>query len=245
MRAFLTWLAEFFAQLFARPSAKPAPRHRSPAPKPAVPAPTPQPQPADFLASLRAQNRAPLTNADYEAVAARLGCRWQALAAVAQVESGRLGAFADDGRPIILFERHLFSKKTGRRFDASHPHISNRQSGGYPGSQAARWAQLAEAFALAPEQALESASYGRFQVLGQNYPNLNMGNARDYVAKLARSERDQLEAFEGFIRANDLADELQRLDWAGFARRYNGVNYAQNRYDEKMAAAYARLTAAV
>ena len=59
----------------------------------------------------------------------------------------------------------------------------------------------------------------------------------------ARSEKDQLEAFEGFVRANGLADELQRKDWAGFASRYNGPGYAANQYDVKMAEAYARLKA--
>ncbi|MGQ0533038.1 MAG: N-acetylmuramidase domain-containing protein [Caulobacteraceae bacterium] len=201
------------------------------------------PPPADsgYLTSLRVADTAPLTRADFEAVAARLGCEWEAAAAVAEVESGPLGGFANDGRPIILFERHLFSRKTNSRFDASHPNISNRTPGGYPRTQAERWDQLMLAYSLDPEAALQSASYGRFQVLGQNYPNLGMANAHDYVAKLARSQKDQLEAFEGFVRANGLSDELQRLDWAGFASRYNGPGYAANQYDTKMAQAYARL----
>jgi hypothetical protein len=196
-----------------------------------------------YLASLRVQDTAPLTRADYQEIAARLGCEWEAAAAVAQVESGPLGGFAPDGRPVILFERHLFSRKTNSRFDASHPNISNRTPGGYPRTQAERWDQLALAYSLDPEAALQSASYGRFQVLGQNFPNLSMANAHEYVSKLARSEKDQLEAFEGFVRANGLADELQRLDWAGFASRYNGPGYAANQYDTKMATAYANLKA--
>lgn len=182
-----------------------------------------------------------MRRADFEEVAARLACEWEAVAAVAEVESGPLGGFGSDGRPIILFERHLFSRKTSSQYDTSHPTISNRTPGGYPRSQADRWTQLEQAYALDPEAALQSASYGRFQVLGQNYPNLGMANAHEYVAKLARSEKDQLEAFEGFVRANGLADELQRKDWAGFASRYNGPAYAQNQYDVKMAEAYARL----
>jgi hypothetical protein len=190
---------------------------------------------------LRKQSDAPLTRADFEEIAARLNCEWEAVAAVAEVESGPLGGFGADGRPVILFERHLFSRKTNSEYDASHPSISNRTPGGYPRSQADRWAQLEQAYALNPEAALQSASYGRFQVLGQNFSNLGMPNAHDYVAKLARSEKDQLEAFEGFVRANGLADELQRKDWAGFASRYNGPGYAANQYDTKMAQAYERL----
>lgn len=221
------------------PVAPPAPPPVAPPPPP--PPITPPPPSGDYLSSLRVQNAAPITRSDYQAVAARLGCEWEAVAAIAQVESGPLGGFGQDGRPIILFERHLFSRKTQSRFDQSNPTVSNRTAGGYPRSQADRWAQLTEAYGLDPAAALESASYGRFQVLGQNYPNLQMANAHEYVSKLARSEKDQLEAFEGFIRANGLADELQRLDWAGFARRYNGPSYATNQYDTRMAEAYASL----
>lgn len=223
-------------------TAPPAPPPAAP-PPPASPPAAPPPPAGDFLASLTVQDRSALTRADYEGAAARLACEWEALAAVAQVESGPLGGFGGDGRPVILFERHLFSRKTNSRFDQSNPSVSNRTPGGYPRSQADRWAQLTEAYSLDPEAALQSASYGRFQVLGQNFPNLQMANAHDYVAKLARSEKDQLEAFEGFIRANNLADELQRKDWTGFASRYNGPGYAANQYDTKMAEAYARLKA--
>ncbi|WP_135210262.1 N-acetylmuramidase family protein [Vitreimonas flagellata] len=228
------------------PVAPPAsPPVAPPAPPPVAPPPPPPPPPpaASYLETLRVQDASPLRRADFEAVAARLNCEWEAVAAVAEVESGPLGGFGQDGRPVILFERHLFSRKTNSRFDASHPTVSNRTPGGYPRTQAERWAQLTEAYALDAEAALASASYGRFQVLGQNYPNLSMPNAHEYVSKLARSERDQLEAFEGFIRANSLADELQRKDWTGFASRYNGPGYAANQYDTKMAQAYARIKA--
>jgi N-acetylmuramidase len=197
--------------------------------------------PTDYLSSLKRESEASLVRADFEGVASRLGCEWEAVAAVAEVESGPLGGFAPDGRPIILFERHLFSRKTNSQYDATHPTVSNRTPGGYPRSQADRWAQLAQAYALNAEAALQSASYGRFQVLGQNYSNLGLPNAAVYVSKLARSERDQLEAFEGFVRANGLAGALQRKDWAAFARSYNGPGYAANQYDQKMAQAYARL----
>lgn len=225
------------------PSTPPAPPAPPTAPLPPLPPPVSPPPAGDYLSSLRVEDRATLTRADFEAIAARMNCEWEAVAAVAEVESGPLGGFAADGRLIILFERHLFSRKTNSQFDASHPTISNRTPGGYPRSQADRWAQLEQAYALDPEAALQSASYGRFQVLGQNYPNLGMANAHDYVAKLAKSERDQLEAFEGFVRANGLVDELQRKDWAGFASRYNGPGYAANQYDTKMAQAYQRLKA--
>ena len=36
---------------------------------------------------------------------------------------------------------------------------------------------------------------------------------------------------------------LRNKDWAGFALRYNGPEYAKFSYDKKMAAAYAKFSA--
>ncbi|MGE0828687.1 MAG: N-acetylmuramidase family protein [Hyphomonadaceae bacterium] len=205
--------------------------------------PPPPPPPVDFLASLRASSTAPLTRADFEGVASRFNCEWQAVAAVAEVESGPLGAFGPDGRMIILYEPHIFSRHSGRRFDASHPTISYRSFGArpYPRSQAERWDQLAQAFALDEEAALKSASYGKFQILGQNYQICGHSTARAFVADMAQSEARQLVAFEGFVRGNNLDGALRSLDWRAFARGYNGSAYEQTGYHTKMERAYNRL----
>ena len=52
------------------------------------------------------------------------------------------------------------------------------------------------------------------------------------------SEVNQLKHMANFIKSANLLDELQRKDWAGFAKGYNGPQYAVNKYDEKLAAAY-------
>ena len=176
-------------------------------------------------------------------MAARLGVEWEAVGAVAKVESGPLGGFGNDGRPIILFERHLFSRKTNRQYDATHPSVSDPSPGGYPRTQDARWEQLAEAYALDGEAALQSASWGRFQTLGQNFADLGLTNAHDFVSRLAESETQQLEAFVGYVQRNNLVNALKTKDWATFARGYNGPAYAQYEYDTKMANAYAALKA--
>ena len=70
--------------------------------------------------------------------------------------------FRLDGRPQILFERHIFRRETQGRFNHSAPHISGPQ-GGY-GSLGTQYAKLEEALALCeanglgPEPALRSAS---------------------------------------------------------------------------------------
>jgi hypothetical protein len=39
-------------------------------------------------------------------------------------------------------------------------------------------------------------------------------------------------------------DALRAHDWPTFAKRYNGAQYAVHKYDERMAAAYAKISAA-
>jgi len=202
-------------------------------------------QPADtYLNSLVAESRTALTRDDFTAVATELGCEIEAVQAVVQVESGSLGAFAADGRPIILFEPHIFSRRTNRRFDVSNPTVSypSWDASKYPRTQDGRWAQLREAYALDPEQAVASASYGLFQIMGFNFAACGFSNAKDFVADMSKSQVRQLAAFAKFVRTNNLADELQRKDWEGFALRYNGSGQVE-RYSRLMREAYDALKA--
>jgi hypothetical protein len=197
-----------------------------------------------YLDSLVAGTRDPLTRADFEEVAAMLGCEVAAIQAVVQVESGSAGAFGPDGKPIILFEPHIFSRRTNRRFDASHPNVSYRSwdPSKYPRGQAARWAQLREAYALDEENAIASASYGLFQIMGFNHNVCGFPTAKAFVSDMCRSQAQQLKAFALFVRGNNLADELVRKDWEGFAAGYNGQGQVE-RYGRLMREAYERLTA--
>jgi hypothetical protein len=196
-----------------------------------------------FIDTLVAQNRAGLSRDDYVAAASRLSCEREAIQAVVEVESGASG-FAADGKPIILYEPHIFSRLTSHRFDGSHPNISyptwDRTK--YPRDQAGRYAQMKEAYALDPEAAVASASWGRFQIMGMNYQKCGFTKATDFVADMAKSEARQLAAFEAFCRSSNIVDELQRLDWEGFARVYNGSGQVE-RYGRLMREAYERLKA--
>jgi hypothetical protein len=145
-----------------------------------------------------------------------------------------------DGRPAILFEPHIFSRLTGHRYDRSHPNLSSRSWNRklYPGSQAGRWKQLLDALALDVDAALQSASYGGFQVLGTNWKALGYKSPWDFVLSQSVSVGEQLHAFAEFVLANRLDDELRAGNWAGFARGYNGPGYAQNGYDKRLRSRY-------
>ena len=169
------------------------------------------------------------------AAAVELGCNAAAVRAVIDVESR--GGFLPDRRPKILFERHYFSRLTGRRFDGDYPDISNPQPGGYKGG-AAEYVRLAQAIELDRNAALRSASWGAFQIMGDNCNACGFDRVESFVAAMVSGEPAQLEAFVAFVKACGLADALARCDWPVFARGYNGPAYRENRYDERLAAAF-------
>lgn len=183
----------------------------------------------------------PLTEADYRAAAKSLGCSAAAIKAVAEVESIGDG-FLHTGEPKILFEAHVFDRLTAGKYRSSHPGISssrwNRTLYGPAGLHQHK--RLREAVALDRDAALQSASWGRFQVMGFNWRVCGYASLQAFVNDMIDSEAGHLRAFVGYVKARGLADELQRLDWPGFAYGYNGSGYAENRYDTKMASAYMR-----
>ncbi|SET77048.1 N-acetylmuramidase domain-containing protein [Oceanicella actignis] len=179
------------------------------------------------------------TDAPYRALADELGCEVAAIKAVAEVES-RGAAFLPDGRPTILFERHVFRRLTGGAFDAAAPDLSAPAPGGYGPGGAAQYARLERATALDREAALRATSWGRFQIMGFNAELVGFAGVEPFVAAMCESEAAQLAAFGAYVRAAGLAGALARRDWTAFARGYNGPDWRRNAYDRKLAAAYAR-----
>ncbi|HRI71115.1 MAG TPA: N-acetylmuramidase domain-containing protein [Polyangium sp.] len=183
-----------------------------------------------------------LAVSDFAAAAKSLGCETAAVRAVADVESGGRTGFDTKKRPKILFEIHLFRDNTKHRYDKSHPHLSApysspRRRASYNRDQ---WVVIHEAFALDPDAAVKSASWGMFQVLGSNYKMCGWKNVRQFVYDMFESEAQHLRAFLGYCRAANITPYLKTHNWAAFARGYNGPDYASGGYHTKMATAYAR-----
>ena len=146
------------------------------------------------------------------------------------------------GRPRILFERHYFHRLTSGRYDKKHGRISARLSGGY-GKFSVQYAKLEEAYGLAPDAALRSASWGRFQIMGNNHRAAGFATVDAFVEAMMQSEVAQLNAFVSFVASDKtMLSALRRKDWAAFAKAYNGAGYRKNLYDEKLEAAYQRLS---
>lgn len=194
-----------------------------------------------FVAGLVTHLEGAPSDADYTAAALRLGCEVAAIKAVSQVETGIRGCWEADGRPVILFERHYFSRLTAHEFDPTHPDISNPVGGGY-GVYSAQHPKLRRAAALKEESALQSASWGGYQIMGANYASAGFATVADFVSAQMESERRQLDVFVTVVLANHAwLTALQKQDWTAFARGYNGPGYRANDYDNKMAEAYRKL----
>lgn len=184
------------------------------------------------------------TEAAYAAAAWLLLVEPNALKAIAMVESGDAGAFLDSGEPVILYERHLFSALTRGRFDREHADISNPQPGGY-GPLKEQHPKLQRAAALDRDAALKSCSWGLFQILGQNHVRAGYPSLQRFITAMYRSAEDHLRALVMFIRHDErLVDAARGKDWAAFAYVYNGPAYARNKYDVRIAQAYALLSGA-
>lgn len=183
-----------------------------------------------------------LTEQDWQDAALALGVPVASVKAVAEVEAPG-SAFLPSGEPRILFERHKFSQHTGGKYDKTHPDISNPKWGGY-GKESAQHGRLAKAAELDRDAALKSASWGRFQILGENYRQAGFDTLQAFINAMYASERHHLFAFVAFIKADPkLWSALKSRDWAQVARRYNGPAYAANAYDVKLRKAYERFSA--
>ncbi|NML88768.1 DUF3380 domain-containing protein [Sphingobium sp. TB-6] len=203
---------------------------------------------AALLACLTDGPDYPITAADIAQAAKDLSVDPAKVWAVYDVEAA--GDAFIDGRPAILFEPHRFSRSTGHRYDASHPRLSSRSWNRklYPASQAGRWQQLLDAVALDVDAGFMSASYGAFQILGENFAVCDAPDAWSFAWRQCQTEGDQLDAFTRFITGRGLKRALQRISadpatCKPFADGYNGTASALNHYAENIAAAYVRRAA--
>lgn len=195
-----------------------------------------------------------LGQADLVAAAERLAVELAAIMAVNEVESRGQGFHVGgprDGEPVILFERHIMRRRLIHHghnpvpLQQRHPDLVNDKPGGYIGGYREH-DRLERAASLHEASALESASWGAYQIMGFHWQRLGYTGAEAFVAAMREGEAAQLDAFVRFIEADRaLHAALRRHDWADFARRYNGPNYAINDYDTRLAAAYRRHSAAL
>lgn len=181
---------------------------------------------------------------DIDQLAIRLGCTTRQIGAVADVESAG-GGFFDSGLPKALYERHYLWK----RLKIKIPLLSDPSPGGYTMDADKdglndSWEKIADAAMRAPIAAFESASFGKFQIMGAWASRLGYANAIEFAYSMTQSERGHYEALARYIETFDLKRALRTLTanpetCRPFAAGYNGPNYAKGNYHIKLAQAMA------
>ena len=185
-----------------------------------------------------------LTAEQIKTIAKENNIPYAALRAVIEVEAKGDG-FNSDGTPVILFERHIFRRRliaNGKeslavRLTKERPDLCYTSMGAY-GKYSAQHDRMAEASKYDRTSALESASWGLFQIMGFHWKSLGFPTLQSFINTMYRDEMGQLDAGIRFIKMNKLDVHLRNENWAAFAKGYNGAAYKVNKYDEKLAAAY-------
>ena len=185
-------------------------------------------------------NKQQLTLQDYKDAAKLLNVDYKMILAIAKKEDKRGSGFNDDGMPIILFERHKFFQKTDGKYYAENPDICNPKPGGY-GKYSEQHPKLDRAVKLNKKAALESASWGRFQIMGENWKDLSYKDIQQFVNAMYESELKHLEAFVRFIKFKKIDVYMRAKNFQKIAELYNGKNYKINRYDTELEKIYNNL----
>lgn len=197
---------------------------------------------AAILSGFTNRNASPVTIAQVQMIADRLGASLRQVQAVAKVESNG-GGWNAQGQPTALYERHY----AWRRLRIKIPLLADPAPGGYT-LDADRngindsWEKLADMAMRNPVVAFESASFGKFQVMGAHWKHLGYAGPVEMVWTLRDHESAHYDMLARFIERNGLLVALRRLstnpqDCVEFARRYNGPAFAKNAYHHKLAAA--------
>ncbi|MFW6032454.1 MAG: N-acetylmuramidase domain-containing protein [Phycisphaeraceae bacterium] len=190
-----------------------------------------------------------LCQADLVDAAEQLEVELAAVMAINEVESRGTGFHHGGPRhnaPVILFERHIMRRRlihheiSPVEHQRRHPGLVNDRPGGYIGGpeEHRRLELAAEIHAGA---AIESCSWGLFQIMGFHWERLGYANASAFQEAMRAGEAEQLAAFVRFIeRDRALHAALKRHDWRDLARRYNGPAFERNDYDTKLQSAHRR-----
>ena len=181
-----------------------------------------------------------LTQKDFDRAAKALGVEAKAIKAIASVET-KGDAFISPGVPRILYERHIMArllKQKGINTAGLPADLVNTTPGGY-GKYSEQHAKLERAVEIDRDCALQSCSWGAFQIMGFNYKACGYATLQEFINAMYSSESAQLDAFVGFIKSNPaLNTALRNKDWPTVAKLYNGPDYKINKYDSKLAEAY-------
>lgn len=122
-------------------------------------------------------------------------------------------------------------------------------------SYASAYLRLLKAYRLDKNAALKSCSWGKFQIMGENFALCDATSVASFVKTMCSGEQGQIKLLVGFIQNKpsvSIKDKSEKVighkkslhqavkdkDWHMIAYNYNGPNYAADGYHTKLEAAY-------
>lgn len=197
-----------------------------------------------------------LTNQDFIDCGKLINVDPLVIRTVAVVESKGNG-FLDNGDLKILFEPHVFwhllvqKGKNPRQLLATTPNLSGVLYEKWKtlpyGKYSEQWDKLRLAAQYDMEAAHQSASYGKFQIMGFNHADAGYNNVFTMVNKMRTGEGEHLKAFANFCQSKKLDYYLRNKMWKQFAIAFNGSGYRNGTenitddYDYKLEHTYSYL----
>lgn len=103
--------------------------------------------------------------------------------------------------------------------------------------------RLVKAYQLDKEAALQSCSWGAFQIMGENWKDLKFPSVGEFVKSMSRSEKEQIKAFVLLLKKvkPGIVKALKSKDWETAAKLYNGTGYKEQKYDKLLEASYRQI----
>lgn len=183
-----------------------------------------------------------------------------------EMTEGSGKGFDAKGRPLILFEPHVFwrllkakgklpddytiplendkgvvigTEINPRYADILYPNWGSRP---YPKTMDERWQQVSRAMAVDEECALQSASWGKYQIMGFHWKACGCKNIDDFVDQMKLDEDMHLQLFTHFLLSTGMHKPLRLREGQrnltmtqieAFVEKYNGKGYKKNDYHNK------------
>lgn len=197
-----------------------------------------------------------LSDADIIAAATSLKCEPGLIFAIAKQESSHSSFFKLGKRtiPKILYERHWFrkltkpNKKTPSPYEAKYPDICGPAyhlttvkkkvvldrvtmlppvaDDVYGAQGKHQYKRLVKAFQLDQSAALQSCSWGKFQIMGFNYKNAGFKDVFAFVKAMSAGDAEHMKAFLKFAKSNPiLLSGLQNKNFEKIAEGHNGGSW--------------------
>ena len=149
---------------------------------------------------------------------------------VIAVESGGFGFDKKTGKIIIQFEPHWFKRLFLKWSSNLNAWQNNKVEG-----QLQEWKAFNDAFSKNPKAAMEATSIGLPQIMGVQWKSVCFSAGGEFWAYMKESEDNQVLAMVKFIKLNKkMYKALVDSDWNTFAYYYNGAQYENFNYAERL-----------